>query len=154
MGMYNDPEYFDKESRKMRRVLTHIGAFFAAIVTYAIVFTIVYFALSLLGEVPVLRFFLFERGDVFWTRSGLSPSLAVIAAAGVSEAISGTARPVTLFGALYYISAIVLMALAGSLSGEMLIQDVFTAVICLWQYKTSPSLKDAKIAMMNKSRAE
>lgn len=154
MGMYNDPEYFDKESRKMRRVLTHIGAFFAAIVTYAIVFTIVYFALSLLGKVPVLRFLLFAPGDVFWSRIGLSPLVAGIAAAVVSEIISGTARPVMLFGAILYTASAILMTISRSISGSMIVQDGIAIAVFIWQFRVSPTLKDAKIAMMNRSKAE
>lgn len=154
MGMYNDPEYFDKESHKMRRVLSHIGAFFAAIVVYMVAFTIVYFILSFLGAIPVLRTLLFYPGDVFWTRICLSPLIAVIAAAVISETISGSARPVMLFGAIIYIAMIPLMIFANSFSGETLVQDIVTAAVCVWQFRVSPTLKDAKIAMMNKTRTK
>lgn len=142
----------EKTMLPLKRILFHILAFFAACIVFMIVFTIVYLVISFLGVIPFLRVILFAPGDVFWSRIGLSPLIAVIAAAVVSESISGTARPVMLFGSIVYIFFILLMLFSGDISGETIVQDAIIAFVCIWQFRVSPTLKDAKIAMINKGK--
>lgn len=154
MGLYTDPNYLEKKSSRIRRVLFHILAFLAACIAYMVVFSIVYFVMSVLGSIPLLRSLLFAPGDVFWSRIGLSPLVAGIAAAVVSEIISGTARPVMLFGTILYTASAILMIISRSISGSVIVQDGIAIAVFIWQFRVSPTLKDAKIAMMNRSKAE
>ena len=150
MGLYTDPNYLERKSGKIRRIIFHIAAVLAAFVTYAVVFLIVYSGLSILGSIPLLRSILFAPGDVFWTRIGLSPLIAGLAASTVSAIISGTARPAMLLGIIWYAFATVLTVFSRSISGVILVQDITSVLIFIWLFRKSPTLKDAKIAMMTR----
>lgn len=105
-----------------------LAVLIGALVFYA-VFSLVFFIIALLGQVPFLRVILFYPSDAAWSLVVMPVSAAVFAAGWISSVIAKNSKPLMALIILYFVCAIILMFVYHAFSWNVLLRDII-GIIC------------------------